>query len=115
MESMYQLTMALGCAAGLVALFALLRQALRSRLTPAWFASTDVAYISAVTLTLGCAGSLFYLGLALQPFVPAAVAFVGTFVIHLGFVALVLKVLPVDEIASSRTYENAAPASAVRA
>lgn len=97
MENTYQLATALGCAASLLVLFALLRQAFRSPSAPSWMTNSFAAYTCAVAVTLGVAGSLFYLASALQLVVPGLVAFVGTFAIHLAMVAVLLRVLPADE------------------
>ncbi len=106
MESTYQLATALACAAGLLALFALLRQAFRAPSAPSWMTSTIVACTCAVALTLGFAGSLFYLASALQLVVPGLIAFAGMFVLHLGMVAVLLKALSADE---SESVEQAKP------
>lgn len=115
METTYQLATAMACAAGLLTLFALIRQAMRTPSAPTWIASTFVAYVSAVALTLGFAGSLFYLGSALQSVAPGAVAFFGTFVIHIAMVALLLKLLPAEEAKgdAQSAPEDALPANAV--
>lgn len=96
MEVTYQLATALACAAGLLTLAALVRQALRASSAPAWFPSVVVVYGPAVVLTLGFAGSLYYLGFALQAVMPGILAFAGTFVIHIAMVALLVKLLPND-------------------
>jgi hypothetical protein len=93
MDPVTQLISALVAAAIVVGLFAFLRWGLRNPACPPAANGVLVAYLCAVALTLGFAGSLFYLGVALSPFI-GGMAILATFGIHLGLVALFQILLP---------------------
>ncbi len=97
METTYDIAFALAIAAAVISLFAIIRLAFRSSTTPDWVRSTFPAYFIALLLTFAIAGSLFYLAYALAGALPAWIAFFGTFAVHIGLVAVFLKLLPVTE------------------
>lgn len=101
MEALYDIVVALAIAAAVISLFAILRLAFRSSSTPEWARGLVPAYAVALLMTFAMAGSLFYLSFALAGAVPAWVAFFGTFAIHIGLVAVFLKLLPVSEVTES--------------
>lgn len=116
MEATYEVGVSLAVAAAVVSLFAILRLAFRSPSTPSWATDLIPAYLVALLLTFAVAGSLFYLAIALSGVAPAWVAFFGTFAIHIGLVAVFLKLLPISEDAPAQAVrQRAAPSQGVAA
>ena len=116
MDTTMQLLIALSCAAGAISFFAILRRAMCSPTAPTWFANMITAYIFALALTGAFAASLFFLGFALQAFMPAGIAFLATFVIHGGLYALCSAILPAQpapqSVETSHAQNQAAGAAA---
>ena len=96
MEAAFDIAVAFAIAAAIISLFAILRVAFRSTSLPSWANGLYAGYGCALLLTFAFAGSLFYLALALSAAIPGWVAFFATFAVHIGLVALFLKLLPID-------------------
>ena len=96
MEPVSFLIAALAIAAAIMGIFGVLRIVMRAPNAPAWLNSLVVSYILGTGLTVGFAGSLFFLGHALAPFMSAELAILATFVVHLGLLSIMRLLLPVE-------------------
>lgn len=105
-EEFNQLGIAVLVAAAVISLFAILRLVTRSKSSATWLGSYITAYTSAVALTIAVAGSLGYLGYALQPFMPTVLAGVGAIALHIGLLAAFRMLLPVRDSASDAVGES---------
>ncbi len=111
MEATTQLLIVLSCAIGAMSFLVIMRRTMRSPSTPSFIAHDITANVMALMLTGAFAASLYFVGAALQAFVPTWVAFFATFVFHGCLFAACSYVLPADE--ASQAVRTAPPSNQI--
>ena len=119
MEAYVDIAAALGCAVMLIALYMIVRIAMRTESTPPVLRSTLLAYMFAVPFTIAIAASVAYGTYALFPFMGIFLGLGASIAVHSLVLWVALMIAPAlpaqpirDEVSKPAGQPNAAAAAA---